>query len=364
MRRVFASAMLAVTCWLPGWSGVALGDVHFQQLDISLIGFDPGIPEDTREQKSRHIYPEVRRAEASYLPYVLRQTLVQSDNWGVVRVVPQTDASAELLLSGTILRSDGINLEIALRAVDCTGREWLSKTYVATSSQRDFSKTRDRSKPMFAALFQQIEHDLLERANGLGAKEIERIEQISQLLYARSLVPDAFADYLEENAEGEWELRRLPAANDPLIASIMRVREREYLFVDTVDEQYAELFDEMTPSYDLWRQFSREQILDQNLQAKRLKQREERRRDEYETLREAYNAYKWSKIEQQEEAMLATGFDNELSPTMLTLDGQIIALEGSLQDRYGEWRNILQRMFQLERGNTGDIRQTRPANIN
>ncbi|MBP6229889.1 MAG: hypothetical protein KA472_18270 [Pseudomonadales bacterium] len=342
-------AMLAVALCCLAAAGPALGAGAFQQLDIGLVAFDPGIPEDIERNPSPGIFPEVRRAEANYLPFVLRQTLVASDNWGVVRVLPAPDTSAELLISGTIVRSDGMVLEIALKALDCTGREWLNKTYKATTSEQDFSSARNSSKPLFAFLYRQIEDDLRNKATELGASEIGRIEQVSKLLYARSLVPDAFAGHLEKNALGIWELQRLPAANDPLMERIERVREHEYLFVDAVDEQYAELYDRMTPSYDMWRKIIREESFYQESRTEQLKSKDKRHLDAYESMKQSYNAYKWSKVEQQEVAMLASGLNNELSPTLLEIEGRLVSLDGSLQQRYEEWRRILYRMFELDR---------------
>jgi len=55
---------------------------------------------------------------------MLRQVLVETDQWGAVRVLPATDHAAELLISGEIVRSDGEALELRVRAVDAGGLEW------------------------------------------------------------------------------------------------------------------------------------------------------------------------------------------------------------------------------------------------
>ena len=345
-------AVVLALCWV-AVPRLVLGATALQQLDISLVAFDPGIPDDPLVQGAPAVFPEVRRAEASYLPFVLRQTLAQADQWGVVRVVPETDPSAELLISGTIVRSDGMVLEIALKVSDCTGREWLDKTYKATSSKQDFSSARARSEPLFGSLFRQINDELYNAATALGAREIEHIEQVSTLLYARSLVPDAFSDYLRKSPSGIWELQRLPAANDPLIARIQRVREREYLFVDAVDEQYATLYDQMTPSYDLWRKFIREQSSYESSHTGSLTEKRRRGLGAYQSMRQIYDAYKWSKSQQLEVALVATGLNNELSPTLLEIDGRLVSLDGSLQQRYQKWRRILHELFLLETGVDG-----------
>jgi hypothetical protein len=44
------------------------------------------------------------------------------------------------------------------------------------------------------------------------------------------------------------------------------------------------------------------------------------------------------------------GFNNEVAPTTIQLEGQVVKLEGSLQERYTEWRRILRSMYVLETG--------------
>ena len=50
-------------------------------LDVGIINFDEGIPEKNNVEKSG-IYPEVRMAEARYLPYHIKTTLQGTGYWG------------------------------------------------------------------------------------------------------------------------------------------------------------------------------------------------------------------------------------------------------------------------------------------
>ena len=68
------------------------------------------------------------------MPYALRRTLVDSNQWGAVRVLPGQHPGAELLLTGRILQSDGATLSIRLRAHDSRGREWINQVYTATAA--------------------------------------------------------------------------------------------------------------------------------------------------------------------------------------------------------------------------------------
>ena len=60
-------------------------------LDVGVIEFQTGIPEDNDPQETG-IYDEIRRAEAMYIPYHLKTTLQNAGHWGAVRVIPSTSA--------------------------------------------------------------------------------------------------------------------------------------------------------------------------------------------------------------------------------------------------------------------------------
>ena len=56
-------------------------------LDVGIINFDAGIPE-RNDTDDTGIYPEIRMAEARYLPYHVKTTLQGTGFWGAVRVIP------------------------------------------------------------------------------------------------------------------------------------------------------------------------------------------------------------------------------------------------------------------------------------
>ncbi len=99
------------------------------ELNVSIAVFDPGVPIDPSSHRRLQIFPRIREIEALFLPFVLRETLVETNQWGAVRVVPEPDIAAELLISGAIIRSDGETLELQVRAIDSTGRVWINKAY-------------------------------------------------------------------------------------------------------------------------------------------------------------------------------------------------------------------------------------------
>jgi hypothetical protein len=160
-----------------------------------------------------------------------------------------------------------------------------------------------------------------------------------------------FASYLNRSPAGIFTLARLPAEDDPMLVRVVSLRNQEYLFIDTVDEQYAQLAQEMAPTYNLWRQFGAEQALYRDEYRQRVSNRDTQgRRGSFTALEQTYNTYKMSKIHEQDLDELAVGFNNEVAPTVMEVSGTVFKLSGSLDAQYSEWRDILKRIFALETG--------------
>ena len=83
-------------------------------LDVGILLFNPNIPESVEEQQKDFVFPEVRRAEARYMPYLLVEAIQSSGAWGAVRVVPNENQAMDLMVAGTILRSHGEQLKLRI----------------------------------------------------------------------------------------------------------------------------------------------------------------------------------------------------------------------------------------------------------
>jgi len=314
--------------------------------------------EQTRDANA-WLFTEISRKETQYLPYVLHNTLIASNQWGAVRVLPENDPSVDLLVHGTIFQSDGEVLDLAIRTTDSTGREWLNKRYMEVAAMSDYPDTT-RFTPgrrfeannfidPFQDVYDLIANDLQAARNAIDAGALAEIQLVAEMLYANDIAPDAFAHSLQINADGTRSVASLPADDDPMRKRIEEIRLRHYLFIDTVDDYYRALYDEMQPAYVLWRRFSLEQI--QIETSDRLREFEPANYSDsnnYLSLTQRYDRYKWSKIYEQEFTELASGFNNEIAPAILELNQQVHGLSGSMESQYRQWRGILQDIFRLE----------------
>lgn len=324
--------IFALACWLLPAMAV---ERDTSKLNVSVAMFDPGIPDNRATHRDLEVFPRVRKIEALYLPFVLRNTLTSRRDWGAIRVVPDSDTAAELLLTGTIVRSDGNMLELHLTAADASGRIWLEQNFSGPANDTD--------------IYENIATALRTVRDTLDAKALNDIIEISLLRYAGQLAPAAFDDYLEQNAEYTFSIKRLPANNDPMLERIERIRGVEYVFTDAVDAKFRELSADVETVYELWRDYQRQYKRFQEEESLRVQNsKSDAPRGSYESMLERYEHYKWDRQAAEEQENWAIGFENEMGPTITAIEERVAELEDWVESRYAEWQRILAELFALE----------------
>jgi hypothetical protein len=318
-------------------------------LNVSISVFDPGVPDDRSLHRDLQIFPRIRDVEAKFLPFVLRETLVATGEWGAVRVVTEPDDAAEVAISGSIVHSDGERLELRVRAVDATGRPWFERNFAARlADEGPRPGTADAGSP-YQPLYDGIARALQEARQQLDGRELERITEISLLRYGAELAPSAFGQYLVEREQGEYALRRLPARSDPMLDRIERIRLTEYVITDTVDAKFRELHEEIASTYALWREYRRKSIEYDRQNARRAEDtRSDAPRGSYDAIRNLYDNYKWDRVTAQERDRLAIAFDNEVGPVVEAMEARVAELESWVDEKYAEWHRLLEALFDVE----------------
>jgi hypothetical protein len=317
-------------------------------LNVSVIVFDKGLASD--RQGIEKVFAPLRTAEADYLPFALRETLVESGHFGAVRVVPEVDPTAEVLVTAEILLSNGVELKLRVQASDSTGRIWLDKEYYDRSSDHGYEFDETSLVEPFQVLFNKISNDMVEVRRGLSEYELARILDTSMLRYAVALSPPAFGSYLVFGDDGRIQMAGLPARDDAMYVRVKKIRDSEYVFIDAVDEQFENLFKKMRLTYAYWRRYSHELIeysekIEQSGSGGRRS-----RGGSLAAMEDVYKSYQESKMNEDSLREMAASFDNEISPTVTELEGKVIQLSGSLESQYEEWRHLLQALYAAERG--------------
>ena len=220
-------------------------------LDVGIGVFAANIAQDFDTEDDPIARPEVRRAEGNYLAYLLKEELNSGGDWAAVRVTPQ-GVPSDVVVETVIEDSDGEVLALRVRVTDACGALWFEKRYELLASAETYAALRPDGDP-FEEVYRQVAADMRDWLYRLPDAELARIRTISEMRFAQLLAPDAFADYVAEAGDGAFALRRLPAADDPLLAQVRQIRSREHLFLDTLDEYFADFNAAMFLPYRHWR---------------------------------------------------------------------------------------------------------------
>ena len=110
----------------------------------------------------------------------------------------------------------------------------LQRLYKAKAAQHAYTYNSNvpGEKDAFQNLYHVIANDMAAYKATLSADEIKRIRAIAQLQFAADFAPDAFGHYLSTNTKGDVAINRLPADDDPMMARVLRIRERDHMYVD------------------------------------------------------------------------------------------------------------------------------------
>ncbi len=317
-------------------------------LNVSISVFEPGVPDDPSLHRDLQIFPRIRDVEAKFLPFVLRETLVGTGEWGAVRVVTEPDNAAEIAISGSIVFSDGERLEIRIRVVDATGREWFDRVFSSRLAADAEGGDPDAASRR-AGLYDEIAEGLQAARDRLDDRAINRIIETSLLRYATELAPSAFGQYLTESDNGRFSIERLPARNDPMLDRIERIRLTEYVITDSVDAKFRELHEEIASTYALWREYRRKSVeYDRQNAARAEETRLDAPRGSYEAIKNLYDNYRWDRVTAQEQDRLAIAFNNEVGPVVEAMEERIAELEGWVDQKYAEWHRLLEELFEVE----------------
>lgn len=351
-----------------------------QLLNVNIVEFDPNVPAPADQDKDLPVVPAVRKAEASYLAYSLRSTLEGTGQWGAVRVVPDGIDSSEVIVHGTILVSDGETLEIKIAAADATGRVWLDKTYARQASEDSYADSVGGGDP-YQSVFNEIANDLLAQRRRLDADAVLEVRRVSELRFAADIAPDAFSHYLQRS-RGRYHVVGLPAQDDPMLARIAQIRERDNLLIDSLDQHYGIFYQGMAPAYRQWRLAS----FKEGSEMRELKREATMRKvagglavlagiaslaqknqsnassvgSQAAILGGGYlfktglDKSRDAEIHVLALQELNTSLGGDLEPRVVSLEGQTVTLHGSAKEQYREWRKLLRELHQVETGATGD----------
>jgi hypothetical protein len=356
-------------------------------LDVGIRVFDPGIPKnienDDEALAKKRIYPDLRKAEARYMPTLLRATLEETAQWGAVRVIPATADFVDVIVTGKVVDSNGGFMAIDITAVDAAGRVWMKdKRYSSLVDLGAYKTTAAlKARDPFQNVYSEIANDMVVMRDKLSALDRENIRKVASLKFAEDLAPDAMQGMTAVDKSGITQVVRLPAEGDPTLSRIERIRERDTAVVDTVNDYYASFADSIDDSYDSWRQTSFTE-LEKEMRAKS----SARTRtvlgaaaliasifapnscSSYDSCRindamrtagtmggiaavlSGIKKYADARTHADALKELTLSFQAEVAPQVIEVEGHTLRLTGTAEDQYREWRKLLKQLYLEETG--------------
>jgi hypothetical protein len=319
-----------------------------------------------------------------------------------VRVVPRGSQGGELVVAGTIKESDGEMLRLAIAVKDATGVEWLSKEYGSVIDANAYRKAKQDNVDPFQDLYNQIANDIAAHKKTLKPADTAAIRQVSELRFGADFAPQAYEAYLKRPVEGGPEpggmerliaffssaparkpvytVTRLPADDDPIVQRVNRIRAREELLVDTLDQQYDGLARGVGDAYTNWRS-SRLKEISAIREADREKNVETAtgvavgllavlagvalanqdligtglvaagtgvRIGAQMVIRASERASGETRLRQATLEELGKSLAGDVKPTVIEVEGKTVELKGTIEEKFQTWRQVLKELYDSE----------------
>jgi hypothetical protein len=359
-------------------------------LDVGIRVFDPGVPSGEVDEEAlakKGVFPELRRAEARWMPAKLRQTLEGTGQWGAVRVVPETVQFLDVMVTARIVESNGMNMAAIFDARDSQGRVWIAGLKVDAIADLGAYKTDTAMKlrDPFENVYSTVANALLEARNKLSAEERRQVRKVTDLRFAADIAPDKARGYLAApDSAGITRIARLPADNDPVMSRVEQVRERDLNLVDTLDAYYGNFYEQLSDPYAQYRRASFDEMekVEQAKNAARTRiglgaavilasvlvpqqcgASSSYYCDDIEAaarvggvaggisaIYSGMKKYGDAKVHAEALSELAKSFENESREQVVEVEGRQLRLVGTAAEQYAEWRKLIAEWYRSESG--------------
>jgi hypothetical protein len=349
-------------------------------LDIGVIEFQSGL-DSNNDPEDTGVFGEIRDAEVRYLAYHLKSTLQGTGHWGAVRVIPSRNAFTDITIGGEIKQSDGEFIELEITVYDSAGNRWYREDYETQTGISSYSESRDKRQDPYQKVFNDIANDLQAYVQALPPKTVSDIRKVTELKFFADMSPSAYGEHLSIDDDGVVSIVRLPAENDPSVARLRQIRERDRLVVDTLNEHYANFYYGIAIPYHSWRKTAREESVNYR-QVKRsammqtligavvlagslaydansssYSNRQVQRGLQNIGIAQGLDAMVTGITRRKEASMhreaikeLSESFGAEAAPMVVTVEGETRRLTGTAAAQYESWRRLLKQIYEAETG--------------
>ena len=359
------------------------------KLEVVIPIFDPGLSDKAKNYEEEGIWPELRRAESNRFAYKLKLALEKTRVFGAVRVTPNKTASGDLYILGEIKKSDGAEVAFNLEVIDISGREWMDKSFDHEVTEAFYKDPRNLStqwgvsnKDPYDPVFDKAAEKIVSLLKKRSTSELSDLQYISNLRFGANFTQDAFMQHLKIDDE-EITLVSKPSDDDPMLQRVSSIRIREQMFVDSLQQNYANFSKKMDDSYWRWQEAS--------LTEMKLKNDAERKamwkalagvlliglsiaaassgnsNDNYYgpdpaattaavtgavggawMLSESFKNVEEAKLHRNALNEMGGSINLEFSPQVVEFENETVELTGNAEQQFSQWRLFLQSIFEQE----------------
>ena len=344
------------------------------KLDVIIPVFSPGLSDSAAEYEEEGIWPELRRAEANRFAYKLKTALDESGKFGAVRVAPNSTASGDLFAVGEIIESNGQELEFSLNVVDASGKQWLNDTIEYEVGEGFYKNPRNDGKDPYDPAFDKAAQAIIEALLKQQQSELAQLQNINDLRFAASFNEQAFMEYLDTSGQ-QIKLVSMPSDADPMFQRVKSIQVREQLFVDNLQQNYSAFSQQMDDSYLAWQEASATEMqLRKEAKTKSIwkmiggavligaavaaatsgSSNDPRFARDLATvaggvlISSGFKSREEAKFHQEALNELGESVNLEMAPQVMTYEEESVELTGDIDEQFRQWRDFLNRMYQLE----------------
>lgn len=340
-----------------------------QLLDVGIVIFDEGLGELSDDEINQKL-PAIRSAESHYMPIMLKQTLSYANAWGEILIVNDENFKTDVLVTATIVSSNGHTAHLHVEVSDATGKVWLNKEYIEHVGDNVYGQDRLGVNDPFQSLYNRISNDMYNYQKlNLSENANTHIRALSEIRFASDFSSEVFGSYFETIEENEYQLVRLPSEDDQLLAHVRAIRERDRMFQHLLLDRYSRFSREIGSTYFDWRRNNYLELL-------------ELQRSQTTARNNVIKGALWlgaavaasdvdSFLGAATTAIAATNgvnlitdglagmeissafieestasFGNDVSTQVVNLEEETIVLTGTAEEQYQQWKNYLQEMYQ------------------
>ena len=342
-------------------------------LDVGIVVFESDLSE-IDDVDWHFLMSRIREAEGRYMPTVLKQTLSHSGQWGDIRILAEIDPSAEVLVLGDIIESNGHTLQLNIHVQDASGQLWFEREYTEYIGENVFGENSLGVNDPFQGIYTRIANDILTyRQQNIHLEKAIELQHIADMHFATYLAPVIFSQYIEKTEDNTFNLIGLPDTGDPYLLRVQKIQVRDSMFHEVMQQYYTNYARDLAEIYYRWR-------FEDYRERKHIAEQKKSRAGNliYGTLMLGTGAVlaigdnfnKWQRLASTiiagvggemvskgldgfnvSTALLeetAASFGETATTQVINLDDRTISLTGTVQDQYRQWRDLLETMYQVE----------------